>query len=87
MERTVMLIIIGSHKESAANVQKVLTGWDCLIKTRLEVNDGTLDNCSNSGLIMLELVGEEDKKDELMRKISLIQGVNAKIVKLTLPDE
>ena len=87
MEKTVMLILVGSRKESAVNVQKILTGWGCVIKTRLGIHDGVLDDCSNSGLIILELVGAEDKHDELVRKLSLIKDVNAKLVKLALPEE
>ena len=85
MERTVMLILIGARKESAENVQHLLTGWGSLIKTRLGVHDDVLGECSHSGLIVLELVGPESKKDELMRMISLIDGVNAKMIQLTLP--
>ncbi len=82
MKKTVLLILIGSRKESAVNVQKVLTGWGCLIKTRLGIHDGVLDNCSDQGLLILELVGDQSQKDELVRKISLIKGVTSKVVEL-----
>jgi hypothetical protein len=82
MKKTVLLILIGSRKESAVNVQKVLTGWGCMIKTRLGIHDGVLDNCSDQGLLILELVGEQSQKDELVRKISLIKGVTSKLVEL-----
>jgi len=83
----VMLIMIDNRNETASNVQKILTGWGCLIKTRLGIHDGVLDNCAQSGLIMLELVGEDDKHDELLRKLSLLKGINAKLVKLHLDSE
>jgi hypothetical protein len=86
MERSVMVILVGKRKETAVNVQKILTGWGCMIKTRLGIHDGVLDNCSENGLIILELVGEQDKKDELLRKLSLLDGVNAKLVQLSLPE-
>ncbi|RJP71261.1 MAG: hypothetical protein C4539_05135 [Ignavibacteriales bacterium] len=82
MKKTVLLILIGSRKESAVNVQKVLTGWGCMIKTRLGIHDGVLDNCSDQGLLILELVGDQSQKDELVRKISLIKGVTSKVVEL-----
>ncbi|MGE5402216.1 MAG: hypothetical protein ACM3S2_17595 [Ignavibacteriales bacterium] len=82
MKKSVLLILIGSRKDSAVNVQKVLTGWGCLIKTRLGIHDGVLDNCSDMGLLMLELVGEEAQKEELTRKLQLIKGVSAKLVSL-----
>lgn len=87
MERTIMVILIGKRKESAVNVQKILSGWGCLIKTRLGIHDGVLENCSDAGMIILELVGDQDKKDELFRKISLVPSVNAKVVKVALDEK
>jgi len=87
MKRTVMLIMIDNRNETAGNIQKILTGWGCLIKTRLGIHDGVLDKCAQTGLIMLELVGDDDKHDELLRKLSLLKGVNAKLVKLHLDSE
>ncbi|MBP7635728.1 hypothetical protein KBA41_16315 [Candidatus Ozemobacteraceae bacterium] len=87
MKRTVMLIMIDNRNETAGNVQKILTGWGCLIKTRLGIHDGVLEGCTQSGLIMLELVGEDEKHDELLRKLSLLKGVNAKLVRLQLQSE
>ena len=86
MKRTVLTVLIGKRQESAVTVQKILTGWGCLIKTRLGIHDGVLDHCSDSGLLILELVGEEEKHDEMVRKLSLVPGVNAKLVRLGLED-
>jgi hypothetical protein len=86
MSKSVLLVLIGSRKESAVTVQKVLTGWGCLIKTRLGIHDGVLDNCSDQGLLMLELVGEKEQKEELARKIGLIKGVSSKLVELEIQE-
>jgi hypothetical protein len=80
MERRVMLILVSSRKETAETVQKILSGWGCHIKTRLGLHDDVLDNCSESGLIFLELKGDVDKLNELERKLNLVKGVNAKQV-------
>lgn len=82
-----MVILIGRRKESAVNVQKVLTAWGCIIKTRLGVHDGLLENCSNQGLLMLELVGDQSQKEELARKVSLIKGVHSQIIDLEVPEQ
>ncbi len=82
MKRTVMLILIDGRRKNAVNVQKILTEWGCLIKTRLGIHDGVLENCSESGLIFLELVGDEEKHDQLMNKLNILDGVTAKLVKL-----
>jgi hypothetical protein len=82
MERRVMLILVSSRQESAQTVQKILSGWGCFIKTRLGLHDDVLENCTESGLIFLELKGETEKLDEMERKLNLIKGVDAKQVVL-----
>ena len=86
MERTLLVVLVDKRKKAAPTVQKVLTDWGCLIKTRLGIHDGTLDNCSNSGLIILELVGEKEKHQELSRKLCLLEGVKTNLIHLALDD-
>lgn len=87
MGKSVLLILINNRKESVEKVQKVLTGWGCLIKTRLGIHDGVLENCSDQGLIFLELVGETSKHEELIRKLKLIRGIDVKLVSLQVEVE
>ncbi len=82
MKVRVALILIDNRKENSVKVQNILTEWGCLIKTRLGIHPGTLENCTDNGLIFLELVGEEEKHRELIRKLNLLKGVNAKLVEL-----
>lgn len=82
MKKNVLLVLVGHRKEAAVNVQKTLTGWGCLIKTRLGIHDGILKDCSERGLLFIELAGEQEKHVELARKLNLIKGVNAKLVSL-----
>jgi hypothetical protein len=85
--KTILLILVGNRKESAVQVQKILTGWGCMIKTRLGIHDGVMENCSDTGLLILELAGERKKMDELARKVSLIKGVSSKLVDLKVLNE
>ncbi|RPI64754.1 MAG: hypothetical protein EHM44_02730, partial [Ignavibacteriales bacterium] len=57
------------------------------IKTRLGIHDGVMDNCSDQGLLILELAGERKKMDELARKVSLVKGVSSKLIDLRIPKE
>lgn len=82
MERKVLLVLVSNRKESAEMVQKILTGWGCYIKTRLGIHDGILENCTESGLIFIELIGGNEKHEEIARKLNLIKGVDAKFVPL-----
>jgi hypothetical protein len=85
--KTILLILIGDRKESAVQVQKVLTGWGCMIKTRLGIHDGVMENCSDTGLLILELAGERKQMNELARKVSLIKGVSSRLVDLKVLKE
>jgi len=87
MKKVVLLILIGKRKEAAVNLQKVLTAWGCIIKTRLGIHDGVLENCSEKGLLMLELCGSDDQNHELARKVEVIKGVHSKLVELELDNE
>jgi len=85
--KTILIILIGNRKESAVKVQQVLTAWGCNIKTRLGIHDGVLENCSDTGLLILELVGRMEDNREVARKVSLIKGVSSQLVELKLDGE
>jgi hypothetical protein len=84
MEKNVLLIYMKTRKETADKVQKILTAWGCFIKTRLGIHDGVLDKCTDTGLVFLELVGENEKNVELERKLNLINGVSAQLVTMKI---
>lgn len=77
MKKTVMVVLISHRHDAAAKVQAVLTGWGCMIKTRLGIHEGILDDCTEHGLLFLDLVGDEEKLAELERKLNVIKGVTA----------
>lgn len=87
MKKTVLVILIGKRKDTAVKVQQILTGWGCMIKTRLGIHDGVMDDCSEHGMLILELHGEEEKKQELARKLEVLPDVSSKLVELELPAE
>ncbi len=84
MERNVLLIYLSTRQETAEKVQKILTGWGCYIKTRLGIHDNVLDNCTDTGLVFIELVGEAEKHTEIERKLNLIKGVDARLISMHL---
>ncbi|KAB2838982.1 MAG: hypothetical protein F9K45_10660 [Melioribacteraceae bacterium] len=86
MAKTILLILIGKRKEEAVKVQQILTAWGCIIKTRLGIHDGVLDNCSDEGLLILELYGTKEQKEELARKVAVLPGVSSKLIELKLED-
>lgn len=83
-KRDVLLVIVDKRNDSAVNVQKTLTAWGCIIKTRLGIHDGVVENCSETGLIFCELAGDVEKHEELNRKLNILKGVTSKLVSLEL---
>ena len=68
MSKSILVILIGKRKEEAVKLQQILTAWGCIIKTRLGIHDGVLDNCSDEGLLILELHGSKEQKDECVQR-------------------
>ena len=85
--KTILTVLISKRKDAAVNVQKILTGWGCIIKTRLGLHDGVMEICSEEGLLILELVGKDEEKKELTRKLSLLKGVAVKSIDLEVSEE
>ena len=84
MKKSVLLILIGKRQDDAVKVQQILTAWGCIIKTRLGIHDGVMENCSDAGLLVLELFGSEEQKQELTRKVAVLPGVSSKLVALEI---
>lgn len=58
-----------------------------VILKRLGIHDGVLENCSDTGLLILELVGKKEDNKEIARKVALITGVSSQLVELSSPSE
>jgi hypothetical protein len=86
MKKTVLLVLVGKRKEAAVKLQQVLTAWGCLIKTRLGLHAGVMENCSESGLLFLELCGNDKDNEELSRKVAVIPGVESRLIVLEQPE-
>ncbi|MFA5479497.1 MAG: hypothetical protein WC002_00195 [Candidatus Muiribacteriota bacterium] len=84
MEKTIILVLIDGRKKQAVHVQQILTEWGCLIKTRLGIHDGVLDNCSDAGLLMLEMVGDIEKIRNMQKLLSNLPGVSANLVTMSV---
>ena len=73
-------IILGVHihnrGENAVRVQQLLTEYGCHIKTRLGLHEVGGGSCSNGGVLLLELVGDEARCGELGAKLAAIGGVD-----------
>ena len=79
----VMVVRITEREATALEVQKVLTGYGCHIKTRLGLHDQQEDNCSPVGILVLQLCSDNATSAELKNELNKIAGVKAHLVDLT----
>ena len=76
MKKKVILgLSITERKKIVFEVQEVLSEYGCNIKTRLGLHEASENLCSEHGLIILELTGDDKKCLELEKKIKKIEGV------------
>jgi hypothetical protein len=74
-KKTVLGILINNRVQNAPQVQKILTEFGCSIKTRLGLHEVDENLCSSSGLLILELFGDEKASLDLERQLRAITGI------------
>ncbi len=81
MKKIIVGIQIENRFEEVKKVQKLLTDFGCIIKTRLGLHQQTENNeeCTEKGLLILELVNNcAEKASELKEKLEKVDGVNVR---------
>ena len=80
--KNIIIISVQHRKNVSSSVQEVLSEYGCLIKTRLGITDSTTKKCSQSGLIILEFLGNKREINLMSKKLSKIDGVTVKSVSI-----
>ena len=78
MEFKIVGIKLENRNETAVRVQNTLTEYGCYIKVRLGLHNLSDQVCSQDGLILLELVAENNIIDNFLEKLNSIDGTTAK---------
>ncbi|MDU2066200.1 MAG: hypothetical protein E6713_15400 [Sporomusaceae bacterium] len=78
----IMAILQENRVETAKAVQDVLTKYGCFIRVRLGIHDSAVDQCSNSGMILLQLCGENLPASEMEQELQSIPYVKVRYMKL-----
>lgn len=73
---TIMAIKVNNRKVEAHRIQDVLTEHGCVIKVRLGVHDAGAE-CSDEGLILLQLCGGKGELAAMESALNGIDGVKA----------
>jgi len=77
-----MGIVIGDRRKFAPEVQKVLTEFGCIIKMRIGLHEGTEEECSNEGFIILNLKDDEIRIREMIKELSNVEGIRVKNIEI-----
>ncbi len=80
--KNIIIISVKQRKTVSVAVQEILCEYGCLIKTRLGITDSTDKKCSQTGLIILEFLGNKREINSMSKKLSKIEGVAVKSVSI-----
>lgn len=72
----IMTVILDKRSDIAPDVQQILTEYGCIISARIGLHQ--VDNCTEDGLIILHLRGENGEINELETKLKAIEKVRVK---------
>ncbi|WP_194191467.1 hypothetical protein [Clostridium chrysemydis] len=78
----IMAIKITPRNKIAPKVQEILTKYGCTIKVRLGLHEATADACSQKGLILLELLDNQEEISALKEDLNSLEGVSAKLIEI-----
>lgn len=77
----IMVVKVNRRVQKANEMQEILTKFGCNIKVRLGLHEAG-DVCSNQGLIILQLAGDDAEIKAFEKELSGIDGVDAKLVEI-----
>jgi len=77
----IMIIKVNHRIQKATKMQEILTRYGCNVKVRLGMHE-TGDACSNQGLIILQLGGDDETIKAFEKELCEIEGVEAKLVEI-----
>lgn len=79
---TIMAILQERRTETAVKVQDILTKYGCFIRVRLGLHDSRVDQCANTGIILLQMCGDDAQAENLKNELMTIENVKVKYMKL-----
>lgn len=84
MRKDLLVVLIGGRVKKAMPVQEILTRYGCIVRTRLGIHDAGRKSCSDTGLVILELVPRENEVKKLKRELDALPGVKTRLVSLSV---
>lgn len=65
---TILGIKLCERNDEATKLQEILTKYGCNIRTRIGLHHGTENSCTNNGLVLLDIVGENKELIEMLKE-------------------
>jgi hypothetical protein len=79
MEKLKILgILVVEREKLALQLQDIFTKYGCNIKTRLGLNELDIPEIGSAGLIILELMGDEQESLRLENELLALDGVTVR---------
>lgn len=75
-KRIVLGVHLANRISEAPPFQELITHYGCNIRTRIGLHDVADGYCSVAGLILLDMVGEEERILELEAKLKEFEGLD-----------
>jgi len=72
-------LIVNNRSEISGQVQKVFTSFGCTIRSRLGINSQEGQG-KDTGLILLELVGEHSEMNRLIERLNSINNISVGVI-------
>lgn len=80
MEHIIMGVVIDLRSKNAQKVQEVLTKHGCIIKIRLGLHEVSEEECTEHGLVILNLMNKQKEIDALKEELLSIDGVRVNVM-------
>ena len=77
-KHNIIAIHIHDRLDYAPKVQTVLTKYGAYIKTRIGLHDVDEDFSANTGILLLEMIGDERHFPEMTTELNDIPGIETK---------
>jgi hypothetical protein len=73
---------VNHRSANAVNLQQTLTQFGCNIKLRVGLHETSEDYCADDGVILLQVCGDREQIENMVKVFNELQGVTAKLMDL-----
>ena len=82
MQFNIVLIKINNRQQKSTDVQKILTEYGCNIKVRLGLNNNQNGICTEDGLIILDVIGNDKDIKKMVQNLNDLKEITAKLINI-----